>query len=140
MIFVDTNILIRFLMPPVTPQDEVMEERAHALLLEVHTGDMQATTSEVVLYELAWLLGSRDHFGLDPARVTDMIRSILNWPGWSFPDGDLAIYFRALDILESNPKLEFSDSIIAARAGRLGATLATFDRRLAQAYSGEVWE
>lgn len=140
MIFVDTNVFIRFLMPPVTPQDEAMEEQAHELFGHIHTGDVQATTSEAVLYELCWLLGSRNHFGRDSRVVAEIIRSILNWPGWSFPSSDVSIYFRALDIWERDPKLEFSDSVIAARAEVLGARLATFDRRLAKAYSGEVWK
>lgn len=140
MIFVDTNVLIRFLMPPTTRQDEEMEERANALLGRIHTGDVEATISGVVLYELAWLLGSRNHFGLGPDTVIDLMRSVLNWPGWFFPDGDRQIYFRALDIWELDPRLEFSDSVIAARAEALGATLATFDARLAKAYPGAAWE
>jgi predicted nucleic acid-binding protein len=45
-----------------------------------------------------------------------------------------------LEIFAWEPRLEYSDSLVAARAESLDATLATFDRRLATAYPGAVWE
>lgn len=139
MIFIDTNVLLYTLTGPETPEDLEMRARSYELLSKVAAGTIRATTNDVVLHEVCWVLGSKTRYGHDPKHILDIMESVLSWPGWWFLPGDLELYRRALIIFAADPRLQFSDAIIAARAEALGAELATFDRRLAKAYSGTTW-
>lgn len=131
MIFVDTNVFLRFLMPVATHRDPPMKAAARALFDTIQTGEIRATTSEVALHEVCFLLGSKAHYDLAPFVVVQYLQAILSWPGWWFPAGDHALYLRALEVFLDHPKLGFADSVIAVRSEALGSELATFDRRLA---------
>jgi predicted nucleic acid-binding protein len=65
---------------------------------------------------------------------------ILNWPGMRFPGDDGPTFRRALEIWEQHPKMEFSDSVIAARCERAGHELATFYRHFAAIPSLTLWQ
>jgi predicted nucleic acid-binding protein len=108
--------------------------------LGLKPGDTHATLSEVVMHEVFYTMMSSRLRQLSLDDLCELMRSILAWPGWVFAAKEKTIYLRALEILQGHPKLEFSDSVIAARAESLDATLATFDLRLATAYPGAVWE
>lgn len=54
-------------------------------------------------------------------------------------EAEVDVLASALDMLEGNPMLEFSDAVNASRAKAHDAELATFDERLAKAYGGEIW-
>lgn len=139
MIFIDTNVLLYTLTGPETPQDQEMRAKSDDLLAQVADGTVRATTNDVVLHEVCWVLGSKTRYGHDAQHILGIMQAVLNWPGWWFPPGDLKVYQRAIEIFARDPKLEFSDSIIAARAEALNAELATFDSRLAKAYEGPAW-
>lgn len=139
MIFVDTNVFIYVVTEPVTPHDDVMKQNSMALFAAIQAGDIQATTSEVVLHEFFYSMMSSRLKRMSIIDMCELVRSLLGWAGWVFAPREKATFMRALDILESNPRLEFSDSVIAARAEALDATLATYDTRLAKAYSGPIW-
>jgi predicted nucleic acid-binding protein len=93
-----------------------------------------------VLHEVCWILGAKSRYAVPAHNIVDYMVAILSWPGWVIARHDLRVYFRALEIFAGDPRLEYSDSLVAARAESLDATLATFDRRLANAYPGAVWE
>lgn len=137
--YVDTSVLLCLVTVPTTPEDVAMRERATVLLSAVESGEVRASMGEVVLHEFCYVSGSKRLKRLDVSTLCDLLRALVDWPGWVFPPGEKAIYMKALDILQDHPKLEFSDSIIAARAEALNAELATFDAVLARAYSGAVW-
>lgn len=139
MIFIDANVLLYTLTGPETPKDIEMRAKSDELLAKVANGAVRATTSDVVLHEVCWVLGAKTRYGYDPSHIIGIMESVLSWPGWWFPPGDLELYRRALGIFRNDPKLEFSDAMIAARVEAVGAELATFDRRLANAYAGTVW-
>ena len=61
------------------------------------------------------------------------------WPGWVFLPGDKTFSLRTLDVFSAHPRLEFSDSVIAARAEAHGAQFATFDERLASMPLVDRW-
>src|SRR5690606_33450465 len=103
-------------------------------------GSIRATTNDVVFHEVCWILGAKTRYGHDAQHILGIMQTILSWPGWWFPPGDLNIYRRAIEIFAEEPRLEFSDSIIAARAEALNADLATFDSRLARVYTGNLWK
>lgn len=140
MIYVDTSVLLCLVTVPSTPEDIRMQERAIDLLSAVESGRVQAAIGEVVLHEFCYVSGSKRLRRLEISELCDLLRTLIDWPGWVFPPGERSIFMRALDILQGNPRLEFSDSIIAARAEALNADLATFDARLARVYSGAIWK
>jgi len=139
MILVDTNVFLRYLTTATSEATERMQREALSLFRQIESGDLQATTTEVVLHEICFILCSAKQYGFDPDRVVVYLRTMLGWPGWVFPPGDKDVYLRALDIFAEHPKLEFSDSVIAARAEAVGAQLATFDERLARMPFVERW-
>lgn len=137
---VDTNILITFFTSAPTELEELKSKRVLNLFREIEAGTVRGLLLEVVLHEFFYvLLGSR-YSHIELSTLCERVGGLLSWPGWRFESGEFDIYMRALDILQADPKLEFSDSVIAARAEAHGAALASFDRRLAMAYGGPLWE
>ena len=136
---IDTNILITFFTSALTDLEEMKAKRVLSLFREIEAGDVRGLLPEVVLHEFFYvLLGSR-YSHIELSTLCERVSGLLSWPGWRFESGDFDIYMRALDILQADPKLEYSDAVIAARAEAHGAELATFDRRLAKAYGGPIW-
>lgn len=131
MIFLDTNIFLRFLAPSTSPAADLMKDEARALFASVRRGDQETTTSEVVIHEVCFVLQSSKHYGMDAAQVVSYLQPILGLPGMTFPGTDKEIYLQALELLLHYPRLGFADSVIAVRAQTLGAELATFDAYLA---------
>ncbi len=134
MIFLDSNIFIRFLTQPSQrdPNGERYRRAAHNLFTAVEAGTAEVTTSEVVLHEVCYVLGSRRHYHLSAPEIAALLIPLIRLPGFKFPPGEKALYLRAFEIYVANSKLEYSDSLIAARAERLGIPLATFDEALAR--------
>jgi predicted nucleic acid-binding protein len=132
MIFIDANVFLRFFAPPDTPESVTMQTVARSLIEAAVRGEEDVTTSEVVLHEVAYILTAKKHYGLPVTDVIAYLASIIQMPGMKLARGEESIYLRALDILAANPRLEFSDSVIAARTERLGVPLATFDEALAK--------
>ena len=99
-----------------------------------------STLSEVVLHECSFILASKHHYAVPPKQIADYLSEILNLAGMRLPRGEKSLYLRALAIYRDNSKLELADSIIAARAERLGVPLATFDKLLSRLPFIEVWD
>ncbi len=138
MIFLDTNILVDFLLPPIDEAGRIRIGTILNLCEQIQSGHEKALLSEIVLHESFYVLVLRSKaFG-----VTDFcetFRDILSWRGWIMDDREMRILRNGLDILEQYPRLELSDAMIAARAEAYDAHLATSDLRLAKAYSGSLW-
>jgi predicted nucleic acid-binding protein len=116
-----------------------MNQIATDLFTAVANGEEEITTSEVVLHEICFVLGSAKHYRLDANQISDYLRPLIRMSGFKFARGEKAIYLRALEIFSTFPKLEFADSVIAARAERLELPLATFDRRLSKMSFVNLW-
>lgn len=138
MILIDTNYLVDFILPPYDAAAESRHSEAKALLSGIESGTYRTILTEVVLHECFYVLVTRLK-AIDVPTFFELFQSILQYRGWQIDADHLAVYLRALDILQAHPRLEFSDSIIAARAEAHGAELATFDKRLAKAYGGPIW-
>jgi predicted nucleic acid-binding protein len=131
MIFLDANVFLRYLAPSSSPATAVMKDIARELFASVRRGEQEATTSEVVIHEVCYVLQSSSHYRMKTATVVEYLQPLIAMPGMSFPGTDKRIYLRALELLLDYPKLEFSDAVIAARAEWQGVPLATFDSYLA---------
>ncbi len=106
-----------------------MQASAEALFLAAKTGEETVTLSEVVLHECSYILASKHHYGVPPGNIADFLTEIVNLPGMRLPRGEKSLFLRALAIYRDYPKLEMSDSIIAARAERMGFPLQRLIRR-----------
>jgi predicted nucleic acid-binding protein len=125
VIFLDANVFLRHFGEPRTAVDAERAELASALFDRVRDGHPVVTTSEVVLHEVCFILTSPRHYGhLSTEVATDFIQ----YAGFRFPPGERELYLRAFELWRERPKLEFSDSVIAARCDAAGHDLATFDR------------
>lgn len=132
MIFLDANIFLRHLTQPTSPATERMQAIASSLFEAIERGDVEATTTEVVLHEVSYLLASKKHYDLQWVEVAAYLAPLLRLPGLKFARGEKRIFLRALEIAAANPKLEFADSVIAARCEESELELATFDEALAR--------
>ena len=128
MIFLDTNVIVRYLVQPSTTELRAMSEAAKALFAAVERGEEEITTTEVVLHEAAYVLASKAHYGLPVAYITTALATILRLPGFRLPRGEKRRFLQALDLWTTYPTLGYADALVATTATLRGATLATFDR------------
>lgn len=140
MIFLDTNVILRYLTRSNDPVVQAMEYQAAALFDAVERGEELVTTSEVVFHEAAYILMSKSHYGLERPLVAGYLKALLGLRGLRLPRGERHVLQQALDLFENNPGLELADCLVVARSERLGVPLATFDRRLAKLPNVEIWE
>lgn len=138
MIFVDTNVLLRYLTRSEDPRVQTMESEATLLFDQVLDGQETITTSEVVIHECAYVLMSSSHYGLDRETVAGYLGLIVNADGMRLPRGEKSLFLRALDLFATYP-IEMADALVAARSERLGIPLATFDKQLAGLSAVEPW-
>jgi len=129
VIFIDSNVFLRLLTysPNVPPIDQLRGERAAKLFRAIERGAIEATTTEVVIHEVIFVLLSDRQYRYPVTDVVPRVRYLLNLRGMWFSAENLNTYNAALDLLELNPELGFADAVIATRALSGGHTLATFD-------------
>lgn len=139
MIFLDTNVVLRYLTRSNDPVVQAMEQRAAALFEAVERGEELVTTSEVVFHEVAYILMSKSHYGLERPLVAGYLNALLALGGLRLPRGERSIIHRALELFENNSRLDLADCLVAARSERLSIPLATFDRKLAALPIIEPW-
>jgi predicted nucleic acid-binding protein len=140
MIFVDANVFLRYLTSATTSADLPRKAQARNLFNKLETGDVLATTSEVVLHEVCYILGSPKHYHHIAAQIAPELSAMIQWPGFVFPMTDKDVYVRAFELWEEHPRLEFSDSVIAARCERAGHELATFDQHFQDLPFLQIWQ
>ena len=140
MIFLDANIFLRYLVYASSPQEQEMQEIASRMFEAVERGEESITTTEVVIHEVCFILGSSKQYGYPVEKVVFMVSGILNMAGFWLPRGEKQIFLDALELFKAHPKLEFSDSVIAIRSHRAGLPLATFDKALLQLPIVTPWQ
>ena len=128
MIFLDANVFLRYLVQPDSPGNQTRHEIATALFEAIERGDEQATTSEAVLAEVAFVLASKRQYNLPASHIVAFLTPILRLRGLRLPRGRKQLYLRAADIWESHPKLGFVDALTAATVENSNLHLATFDK------------
>lgn len=122
MMFLDANIFIRYL----TRDDPTKVQACLELLQRVQAGE-QATTSEVILAEVAYVLSSPRLYKLSHADVSARLRPLLLLRGLQFPNKRRVL--RALDLYGTHPQLDFEDCLTAAQIEQQGIdTLIRYDR------------
>lgn len=125
MTFLDANVFLRFL----TRDDEVKAEACRGLMLQLDAGDVEATTSESVLAEVAYVLSARSGVGyaLSPAEVAARLKPLLSMPGLKL--ANKRSYQHALDLYAAHPFLDFEDALTVAHVARQRlSSVTSYDR------------
>lgn len=119
--------LLRYLVEPVTANDHAWHEQATVLFAAIERGADEATTSEAVLAEVAFLLNAKRQYNLPPSDIAAYLEPILRLPGLHLPRGAKRRYLTALALWTEHPTLGFVDALTAATVAQPGMLLATFD-------------
>jgi len=142
MIFLDTNMFLRYLVAPSpdNPNGERHHEVATDIFRAVADGREEITTTEVVLHEVCYILSSPRQYRFPVPKIVEAMTDIVRLPGFHLPRGEKRLVLRAFEIYLAYPKIEFADSLIAARAERLEIPLATFDEALGRLPMVTRWQ
>lgn len=125
MIFLDANIILRVLAQSTDSEGQKRAEIGRSLLRQADRGEIDITTSDAILAEVAFVLTSRKHYQLPAENAAALISSIVRLRG--FRHREKATILRSLDIWAQRPQLGFVDALTAAYALEPGIQLATFD-------------
>jgi len=139
VIFLDTNVFLRYLVAPTSPATKAMREAARALFESVNEGRETVSTTEVALHEAISVLASKTRYGRNPAAIAAAVRLILLMPGVQVPRDQKRRFPRAFDRYEMEPKRGFADAVVIASVGQLGIPLATFDEDLGKCPTISLW-
>ena len=127
-IFVDTNVLLRYLLDDVPEQADAVEE----MLKRAAAGDIVLVLNVLVIAEIVWTCES--YYKLTKDDIREKIMAILNTPGLEVEESDLlleAIWAYA----EKN--VDFADAYNACWLKRRGLNIVyTFDKRYFQRFEG----
>ena len=121
LIFVDTNVFLRYLTNDVPYQADAFER----LLRRAAAGEISLLTSAVALAEIVWTLESYYH--LEKNTVQKHILAILNTPGLDVPEGELVLQ-AIIGYVDKN--VDFIDAFHAAWMTNQGVRIAcTLDQK-----------
>lgn len=125
MILLDANVIIRLLTVPDTPATLSMTAVAAGLFRAIEAGEREAMVSEAVLAEVAFILTSPRHFGMEVPEITGKLSALLQLRNLRVSDRQTLLH--ALALWAERPKLGFVDALTATQARRLNVDLLTFD-------------
>lgn len=97
MRFLDTNIFLRHLL-----NDDPRRSRACLALIEgIEKGQLTAWTTDLVIAELVFVLGSKHTYSLDRESIRDLLLPLINLSGLKLPRKRL--YRRIFELYTSLP-------------------------------------
>ena len=127
MIFLDANMFLRYLTDPDGSANVTRQDIAAAVFDAIERGDEEATTSEAVLAEVAYVLSSKRQYNLPGGDIAAYLAPIIRLPGLKLPRVQQQMYLRAGEIWTEHPKLGWVDALTAAIVEHSDLRLATFD-------------
>ena len=127
MIFLDTNYFLRFWTEDDVPENAARQAIAAALFSEIDVGAIEATTTEAVLVEVAYVLTSKRQYDLPASAAASYLAEAVRMPGLRLAPGKKEQYLRALELWRERPTLGFVDALTAIVVEDAGHLLATFD-------------
>lgn len=125
MIFVDANVFLRALTQSSLPAAQRMDQIARDLFRRVQQGELEITTSEAIIAEVAFVLTAKAHYHLPARDAAELLLTVVQLRGLRLREKHVVVL--ALDLWAEYPKLGFVDAIAAAHAQLAGIDLATFD-------------
>lgn len=125
MKYVDTSFFIR----PLTNDDLVKARACEDVLQKVDRGEVEITTCEAIISEVAYILSSRATYGMSHAEIRARFAPYLRMRGLRL--AGKSIYLEALDLFAANPALDFEDTLCVAHMRQAGITeILSYDRHL----------
>ncbi len=120
MTFIDTNIIIRYLVVPEpgNAADLQQAQFSKTILDRVQRGEEAVTTSAVVIAEACYVLSSPKRYNLSHADVAARLRPILSLRGLRL--GNKQMVLRALDLYSQYDFLDIEDCLIVATMAQRG--------------------
>lgn len=112
MRFLDTNIFLRSLVEPRSPQDRHKQQACFDLFQRVKRGEEEVTTCEAVITEILYNLCSPRQYNLSHDEASARLRPLLTLRGFKLPLKQ--VYLRALDLFALYDFLDFEDALIIA--------------------------
>lgn len=137
MIFLDANVILRALTRSPDPSIQRMNRLAGDLLRRAERAEVEVTTSDAVIAEVAFILTSKAHYQLAVDDAAGRLATIVRVRGVKLRDKHAVL--RALDLRAALPRLGFVDALTASYAQKPGIELATFDRDFDQFSSIRRW-
>ena len=125
MIFLDANVLLRTFVRPVDVPSRRSSQVAAELLRRAGHGEVEVTTSDAVVAEVAFILTAKTHANQPVPIAAGLIASVVQLRG--FRHSEKSTILHALDLWTESPRLGFVDALTAAYARSPGMRLATFD-------------
>jgi predicted nucleic acid-binding protein len=125
VIFIDANIVLRALTQPTDDTSRGFQMAAANLMRRAEQGELQITTSDAVLAEVAFVLTSKNQYNIPSATAAAMIAAVVRLRGFRHPERQILL--RALELWQDHPRIEFVDALTASYAINSGMLLATFD-------------
>ncbi len=126
MIFIDTNIFLRFLIK----DNDLQYKQAKELFLKAADGEVKILSSTIVFFELRWVLGS--YYKLSKDQITPILYELLLL---KIEFDEKEILQKTLDLFKtSNLDLEDCYNLKFAKAKNV-KSFQTFDQKLAKEFS-----
>ena len=125
MIFVDTNLFLRYLLKDITYQ----YEEAKSLFLKAAYGEINLVTSTIVIFEIEWVLS--DYYGLNKTDVISSLEKIIQLKIYL---DEKALIDKAL-LFYKHQSLDLEDCYnLAFAQERKVKDFKTFDKKLKRAF------
>ena len=112
--FLDTNLLLRYF----TRDDEDKAARVLSLLQRVERGEERVATSPLVIFETIFTL--QRSYKVSRDKIKELVEPVIALRGLQLPNKH--IYYQALDLYTSIPKLSFADAYNASYMASLNMT------------------
>lgn len=123
MRFLDANVFLRYL----TRDDEAKAEACFRFFQRLKSGEETATTSEVIIAEVVYVLTARSLYNLRPDEIAGRLRPLLAVRGLRVAHKRSCLH--ALDLYATYPFLDFEDALAVAEMERRGLrTILSYDR------------
>ncbi len=121
-LFLDTNLIIRFLTKDAPKQ----AEKARQVFVQLEAGTLTVTTSEAVIVEAVHILSSKVLYNVSRQEIRRHLRNIIILRGLKI--ANKKTYLRALDLYVST-NIDFVDALSVAHMERAKlTTILSFDR------------
>ncbi len=109
--FLDANIILRYL----TGDDPKKLKACAKLFRGAINGEVSLISSETIMAEVVYVLGSKRHYGLSAAEISNRLKPILSIRGLKLEHKDAVLY--ALNLF-SKLKIDFEDCLAIAHMER----------------------
>jgi predicted nucleic acid-binding protein len=128
VIFVDTNVFVRAIVEPTTPDYILMSNQARELFRRAANGEVELITSEAHIAETIFILSAKGRYGVPADRCAGIMSVLLSETRIKFSNKHIVL--EALDVWAKRPSIGFHDAVAVVHSRQPDVQLATFDYAL----------